>query len=39
MGTWNQNFDQKELELNLNAALDLKEGETNPFEKPIIEEE
>ena len=32
------NFDEQELEKNLIAALDLKEGEANPFERPIIEE-
>ena len=33
------NFDQKELQQCLSAALDLKEGEVDPFEEPIIEEE
>ena len=33
------NFDSKDLQKNLNAALDIKEGETNPFERSISEEE
>ena len=38
-GISEDNFDSKDLQKNLNAALDIKEGETNPFERSISEEE